>query len=52
MLANLLQIFKAALVPLISTNQCELSVLVDGYNQALASTLDQHAPLKAKKVCI
>ena len=41
---------QAVLVPLISTNQFELSVLVDGYNQALASTLDQHAPLKTKKV--
>ena len=46
MLANL----QAALVPFSSTNQCELSVLVDGYNQALASTLNQHAPLKTKKV--
>ena len=41
---------QAALVPFSSTNQCELSVLVDGYNQALASTLDQHAPLKTKKI--
>ena len=29
---------QVALVPLISTSLCELSVLVDGYNQALAST--------------
>ena len=41
---------QAAFVPLISTSLCEPSVLVDGYNQAVASTLDQHAPLKTKKV--
>ena len=41
---------QAALVPFSSTNQCELIVLVDGYNQALASILDQHAPLKTKKI--
>ena len=42
--------FQAVLIPLTSTGLCELSVLVDGYNQAVASTLDQHAPLKTKKV--
>ena len=44
--------FQAALMPLTSTGTglCELSVLVDGYNQAVASALDQHAPLKTKKV--
>ena len=41
---------QAALVPLTSASPCELSVLVDGYNQAVASALDQHAPLKTKKV--
>ena len=41
---------QAALMPLTSTDLCELSVLVDGYNQAVASALDQHAPLKTKKV--
>ena len=41
---------QAALVPLTSTGPCELSLLVDGYNQAVASALDQHAPLKTKKV--
>ena len=41
---------QAALVPFSSTNECELSVLVDGYNQALAAILDQHAPLKTKKI--
>ena len=41
---------QAALMPLTSTSPCELSVLVDGYNQAAASALDQHSPLKTKKV--
>ena len=41
---------QAALVLLTSTSPCELSVLVDGYNQAVTSALDQHAPLKIKKV--
>ena len=41
---------QAALAPFSSINQCELSVLVDCYNQALASILDQHAPLKTKKI--
>ena len=35
---------------LTSTGLCELSILVDGYNQAVASVLDQHAPLKTKKI--
>ena len=37
-------------MPLTSTGMCELSILTDGYNQAVASLLDQHAPLKMKKV--
>ena len=41
---------QAALMPLTFTSLCELSILVDGYNQAVASALDQHAPLKTKKV--
>ena len=41
---------QAALAPFSSTSECELSVLVDGYNQALAAILDQHAPLKTKKI--
>ena len=41
---------QGSLVPLTSTSLCELLVLVDGYNQAVASALGQHAPLKTKKV--
>ena len=41
---------QAALMPFTSTGFCELSVLVDGYNQAVASIFDQHPPLKTKKI--
>ena len=36
--------------PLTSPDLDELSKLVDSYNQAVSSVLDQHAPLKTKRV--
>ena len=42
--------FWKALNPLTSPDVDELSKLVDGYNQAVAAVLDQHAPLKTKRV--
>ena len=39
-----------ALVPLTSPDLDELSKLVDGYNEVMSSVLDQHAPLKTKRV--
>ena len=41
---------QKTLIPLNSPDLDELSKLVDGYNQAVASVLDQHAPLKTKRV--
>ena len=41
---------QEAFIPLTSPDLDELSKLVDGYNQAEASVLDQHAPLKTKRV--
>ena len=39
-----------AFIPLTSPDLDELLKLVEGYNQAVASVLDQHAPLKTKRV--
>ena len=50
MLVALPQIFREAFIPLTFPDLDEISKLVDGYNQAVASILDQHAPLKTKKV--
>ena len=41
---------QEAFIPLTSPDLDELSKLVDGYNQVVASVLDQHAPLKTKRV--
>ena len=41
---------QKALVPLTFPNLAELSKLVDGYSQVVSSVLDQHAPLKTKRV--
>ena len=41
---------QEAFIPHTFPDLDELSKLVDGYNQVLASVLDQHAPLKTKRV--
>ena len=41
---------QKAFIPPTPPDLDELSKLVDGYNQALALVLDQHAPLKTKRV--
>ena len=41
---------QKAFIPVTSPDLDELSKLVDGYNHAVASVLDQHAPLKTKRV--
>ena len=41
---------KKALIPLTFPYLDELSKLVDGYSQAVSSVLDQHGPLKTKRV--
>ena len=41
---------QKALIPLTSPDLDEISKLVEGYNQAVLSVLDQHAPLKTKRV--
>ena len=41
---------QEAFIPLTFLDLDEFSNLVDGYNQVVASVLDQHAPLKTKRV--
>ena len=50
MLVSLPLIFKQLLSHLLLPVCVKPSVLVDGYDQAVSSTLYQHAPLKTKKV--
>ena len=41
---------QKAFIPLTSSNLDELTKLVDGYNNVVASVLDQYAPLKTRRV--